>query len=179
MTNQNEPAGPAKITALHEERPATDDDFKAIIGKVAYRKNSVLEVMFSRGKMGEGQIALNRLDAGRFYSNLWYFLEPHGRDSTQALNGTRTGGFGIPLSLMQQDAGRALASIGSHLGAKDRIILNAVCKDDCLPHVGVKLAQCDKETRVFARFRDALDELIVAIEKSRTSNFSKFNLEAA
>lgn len=172
--------GPAKVTPLHVlGRPATDDHGKAILGTEAWTKNSILEAMFARGKLGErdSQQALTRLDAGRFYSKLYWLLEPHGRDSTQALNGARSGGSGgLPLSLLQQEASRALASIGSHLGAKDFIILKAVCRDEMLPSEGVRLADCDGETRTFARFRDALDELDGAIRESAKSQFTRFNM---
>ena len=171
--------GPAVITDLHERRPATGDDGKALIGVEAWRKNTILEAMFKKGKLGdvESKAALTRRDAGRFYSKLFWLLEPHGRDSTQALNAGRTGGSGgLPLSLLQQEASRALASIGSHLGKKDFIILKCVCRDEMLPSEGVRLADCDGETRTFARFRDALDELDGAIREAAKSQFTRFNM---
>ena len=171
--------GPAVITDLHERRPATNDEGREIFGKEAWRKNTVLEAAFAKGKLGETDsgAALSRLDAGRFYSKLFWLLESHGRDSTQALNAGRTGGSGgLPLSLLQQEASRALASIGSHLGAKDFIILKCVCRDEMLPSEGVRLADCDGETRTFARFRDALDELDLAIREAAKSQFTRFNM---
>ena len=158
--------GPARLTPLHVQ----DNVFSTVAGSpCGWRLNSILEALYNKGKLGElkSHAALNRLDAGRHFSKLFWQCEPHGKDSTQALNGGRTGGSGgIPLSIIQEEAGRAVRAIESHLGQKDKIILRAVCRDDMLPHQGVKLADCDVETRVFARFRDALDELGNAITKA-------------
>jgi len=161
--------GSAVETSLHVwNRPATDDHMRPIVGKVACRKWTPLEAAYEQGKLkgGSGKFTPEaRLDAGLKYAGIWDTAQSSGRDSTQALNISRSHG-GLPLSQTQSDAIRALVGIESGLGQRDRIIIRMVCGQGYFPSEAVRMVCGDYKDTVSARFREALDALIEAIELS-------------
>lgn len=165
-----EPMGPAKETGLHVwARPATDDNMRPIVGKMACVKWTPLEAAFNQGKLqgGSSKYAPKaRFDAGMKYAEIWDTAQSSGRDSTQALNISRSTGGGS-ISQSQSDAVKALVSVESHLSQRDRIIIRMVCGQGYFPSEAVRTVCEDYRDTVSARFREALDGLIEAFELAR------------
>lgn len=158
----DEVQGPAVIGPTHVQ----DRIISPVAGaKTGWRNLSVIEIAYRRGKFGamDSQMARLRRDAGLEFSDLWDSREASGRDSTQALNGSRSSGGGLPISLRQMQAMERLKKIKGDVGARSYIILRAFCGEGMLPSEAIKLAGCHEDTRVVARLCDALDELIVAL----------------
>lgn len=177
--DQSEPEGPAKITPLHvRNRPATDNDMRPIIGKTAYRKWTPLEAAYEQGKLAGGDPKFDakaRLNAGLHYASIWDTAQTSGRDSTQAMNVSRSHGGG-GLSDVQGRAINDLVAIDSHMGRRDRIIIRMVCGGGYFPSEAVRMVSEDYTKAVSPRFREALDALIEAIA-AVSKNPGRVNLE--
>jgi len=162
-----EPVGPAVVTALHvRDRPISKDAG----AKLAWRKWTPLEAAFEHGKLSGGSPrydAAARFAAGQHYASLWDTAQSSGRDSTQALNVSRGGGNGIPLSQAQSDAVKALVALHCHLGQRDRIIIRMVCGEGHFPSEAVATVSTDYAKATSARFRESLDALCEAFEAVR------------
>lgn len=161
--------GPAVEDRLHVwERPATDDQMRPIIGKFGCTKWTPLEAAYQNGKLGDkdSSDARSRLNAGLTYSGIWDTAQSAGRDSTQALNVSRSSGGGS-ISQAQSDSIKALVAIESHLGQRDRIIIRMVCGEGHFPSEAVAMVSPDYAKATMPRFRESLDCLIEAIEKWR------------
>lgn len=162
--------GPAREGSLHVwSRPATDDNMRPITGKVACTKWTPLEAAFNQGKLQGGSDKYSpkaRFDAGMKYSEIWDIAQSSGRDSTQALNISRSHG-GLPLSQAQSDAIKALVAIESNMGQRDRIIIRMVCGMGYFPSEAVRMVCADYKDSVTARFREALDACVEALETAR------------
>lgn len=161
--------GPAVETRLHVwERPATDDQMRPIIGKTACTKWTPLEAAYQNGKLGDkdSSDARSRLNAGLTYSSIWDAAQSAGRDSTQALNVSRSSGGGS-ISQAQSESIKALVAIESHLGQRDRIIIRMVCGEGHFPSEAVAMVSPDYAKATMPRFREALDALDEAITKYR------------
>lgn len=163
--------GPAIVTPMHvQNRDIFNDSGALVIGKKGHRKWTPLEAAYEQGKLGpkDSQDARSRFMAGIRYSEIWDRAQSAGRDSTQALNGSRGGGSGLPITQAQSDAVRALVAIHAGMSARDRIIVRLVCGEGYFPSEAVKLAAGDDYKNVVpARFREALDALCDAIEAVR------------
>jgi hypothetical protein len=111
--------------------------------------------------------AAQRFEAGQNYAEICLLAEGGGgKDSTQALNVNR-GGQGFILPQSQQSAIRARIVIESHMGERDRRIVRRVCGEGHEPAAAVKDICGDYQHTVAARFREALDCLIEAMEQAR------------
>jgi hypothetical protein len=166
MSDQETPQSPAKITALHRQ----DRELSTVAGAPkGWRKESVLQSVYDRGFLAGGSnrySAMQRRDAGEAYSEIFDTAQASGRDSTQALNISRSHG-GLPLSQAQATAIRHLVSIHSHMGERDRRIVWMVCGEGHWPSEAVRSVCADYRDTVPARFREALDSLIEAMEMAR------------
>jgi len=167
---REQPETPAKVTHLHvQDRAFRNDAGQIVAGQQAWRRLSPLEACYAKGQLAGGSdryTAQARFDAGQRYSEIFLTAQSSGRDSTQALNVSRSGG-GLPLSQAQSDAIRVLVTIHSHMGAKDRLIVTRVCGEGHFPSAAVREVCGDYRDTVSARFREALDGLIEAMETGR------------
>jgi hypothetical protein len=161
--------GPAIETPLHVwNRPAVDDEMRPITGKVACTKWTPLEAAYEQSRLGEKNSveAVNRLNAGRHYAKIYALADPKRTDSTQRLNITR-GVFTGGMSAEVADAKNLLAVVKSHLGARDRIIIDKVCGEEMYPSEAVAMVSTDYAKSTGVRFRESLDALIEAFETAR------------
>jgi len=176
--SDDEVVGPAVVSELHVlGRPATDKDNKPVIGKTAWTKWTPLEAAYHNGKLGEkdSSDARSRLNAGLTYASIWDTAQSGGRDSTQALNVSRSSGGGST-SQAQSDSIKALVAIDSHLGQRDRIIIRMVCGEGHFPSEAVAMVSPDYAKATTARFKEALDALADALETVRR-NPRRANME--
>lgn len=163
--------GPAIITDLHkQDRPATDENGKAVTGTAAWRKLTPLQACYLKQQLEGGNHrynALQRLDAGLAYSAIFDATERGGTDSTQALNVSRSSARGFGNDATERAWDDRLA-IESHLGRADRTIIRMVCGEACKPVEAIRAA-CggDYKHTIADRFREALDNLIEARETAR------------
>lgn len=156
--------GPAIITKLHVQ----DRETSTVAGAPrAWRKLSQLENAYQLERLGpkDSGGARDRREAGQIFSGLWDTSQAAGKDSTLALDGAG-GTAGIPLSEAQTDAIQRLVQIEMHLGMRDRTIIRAVCAYGHSPKEAMHQARMPMDTRVTARFCEALDALIDAIERT-------------
>ena len=151
-----QPEGPAVITPLH----ARDRIVSPVAGAAkAWRKLSALEAAYARGQLAGGNArftAAQRLEAGQRYAHVFAACEAQGRDSTQAMNVSRSYG-GAPLGMGQRAAMERLREIESAMGANDAAIVRKVCGEGHTPAEAVRLVCGDYRDTVTARFREALD----------------------
>jgi hypothetical protein len=166
---------PAVITPLHvkdrnfvaevEDGPRTR---RVLAGAKAWRKLTPLEAAYAKGQLAGGvptHSALMRFEAGKRYAGIFAGAETQGRDSTQMIAVSKSGG-GLGLGQSQRMALRALAAMEAKLGERDRRIIRMACGEGFAPVEAVRAACGDdyKHTTA-ARFREALDALIEAWEK--------------
>lgn len=163
--------GPAVITPMHElGRPCTDNDGKPITGTAAWRNLSPLEAAHAKGQLDGGShkySAADRLEAGQNYCKLFMIANgAGGRDSTQAMNisGSRSG-FEPPQSM--QDGIRSLAKVELAMGARDMRIVRRVCGEGHRPADAIREICADYQDTVTARFREALDGLLEAFDRTK------------
>lgn len=183
MTDETEsPAridGPAKETERHVwNRPATDDKGRPITGMVACTKLTPLELAFDRGQLKGGNpkyTDVARVVAGTNYAKIYNTSEPHGRDSTQALNISRSSTLGMNNDAQERSWDARLA-IESYLSQADRTIIRMVCGEDATPAAAVSAACNDYKHTVPARFREALDNLIEAMVEAE-KNPRRFDMK--
>jgi hypothetical protein len=165
--SEPEPEAPAKIDpALHVQDRALSARAGA---KKGWRKPSPLEAYYEKGQLGGGDTryaAIARLEAGLTYAALFQTAQASGRDSTD-LSRISGGARGLPLAQAQIEALRALASVQGHMGARDRAIVRMVCGEGYWPSEAVRSVCAGYKDRVTARFREALDVLIEALETTR------------
>lgn len=163
---QDIPEGPAIVTALHRQ----DRELSTVAGAPkGYRKLSPLESCYENGRLEGGSprySATERKDAGQTYGEIFAMAQCSGKDSTQALNISRSHG-GLPLSQAQSDAIRKLVSLHSRMGDRDRRIIIMVCGQGYWPSEAVRAVCGDYRDTVAARFREALDSLIEAMETAK------------
>lgn len=165
---EDEVQAPSLITPLHElGRPATDKDMKPITGTSAWRKLTHLQSAYQHERLGakDSREALQRLDAGNFFTKMWDCAQKAGRDSTASFDTGRCMGSGLPITEAQRAAIRRLVAIEMRLGQRDRMIIRGVCAWGYSPAEAIKgLAKLGVDTRVTARLCEALDALADAIE---------------
>jgi hypothetical protein len=171
--------GPAVETNLHVwRRPATDDEMRPILGKVACSKLTPLEVAYERGQLKGGNPKYNedaRVNAGVGYHKIFIASEKGGNDSTQALNISRSCTLGQNNDA-QERAWDSRLAIESHLSQTDRTIIRMVCGEEYAPAVAIRAACNDYKHTVAARLRESLDSLIEAMETARRHP-GRFNME--
>lgn len=163
--------GPAVVSPLHVlDRPATDRDMKPITGTQAWRKLTPLQAAFAKKQLegGSGRYtAADRYAAAQDYTAIFDAAERPGKDSTQALNIIK-GGSGGSSTGAQAKAASELACIHSHMGEMDRCITMLVCGWGCTPPQAIRrVLGNDYEKAALPRFREALDALCDALEKTR------------
>lgn len=166
--------GPAIVTRLHrQDRNLTRDTGS----KKGWRKLSPLERAYENGQLGnDGHTPKARRDAGMEYGEIFRLSQSSGRDSTD-LDRISGAGKGGPFAHAQGQALRQIASIDSHMGRRDRLIVRMVCGQEHFPSEAVAAAcGSDSAKRTLPRFREALDALIEAMETARRSGYSAFNL---
>lgn len=156
--------GPAKILHLHVQDRETS---KVAGAPRAWRKLSQLYNAYQLERLGplDSGEARSRLTAGEIFTKLWDTAQSAGRDSTQALDGAGSNG-GTPLSEVQRAAIQRLVSIELHLGMRDRAIIRAVCAYGHSPREAMVMAKMPSDTRVTARFCEALDALADAVDRT-------------
>ena len=176
---REQPETPAKVTQLHvQDRTFRNDAGQIVAGQQAWRRLSPLEACYAKGQLAGGcdrYTAQARFDAGQRYSEIFLTAQSSGRDSTQALNVSRSGG-GLPLSQAQSDAIRSLVAIDSCMGERDRRIVRLVCGEGHWPSEAIRTVCADYKHTIAARFREALDSLVEAHEMARRGAAVKFNL---
>lgn len=165
-------SGPAVVRAEHAKDRAVSPGAGA---PRAWRARSVLELAFERNQLDDGEgdalgrtfRARRRFDAGALYGRLFLVAQTSGKDSTD-LDRIASVSTRLPLSERQAGAIRALSSIESRMGQRDRRIVRMVCGENCRLNEAV-LSQCGESYRHFVtpRFREALDTLIEAVEAVR------------
>lgn len=171
--------GPAVVTDLHVlARPATDENMRTVVGRTAWSKLSPLEACYAKNQLGGGNpkyTAQNRMAAGEAYSKLFDMTEKSGRDSTQALNVSRSSAMGFNNDAQDRAWTERLA-VESHLNHADRQIITMVCGEGRYPSEAVRAVCGDYKDAVIPRFRESLDHLTEAFETARR-NPGRFNME--
>lgn len=159
---------PSLVTPLHVQDRETS---KVAGAPRAWRKMTQLEASYQQERLGarDSNDARKRLEAGMTYTELWDCAQSAGRDSTAVFDVGRCMGSGTPISERQRGAITRLVQIEMHLGQRDRTIIRAVCATGHSPAEAIALARLDKDTRVTARFCEAMDALADAIERTAKS----------
>lgn len=162
--------GPAIITPLHVmDRPATNKDMKPITGTAAWRKLTPLQAVFAKNQLAGGSPRYNaeeRYQAGSDYTKIFDASQKGSNDSTQLLNLVGVG-YSSSSGSAQARASDSLATIHSHMGQRDRKIIEMVCGEGYWPSEAVRTVCGDYKDTVSARFREALDSLTDAMETTR------------
>lgn len=163
----DEVQSPSLITELHVQDRETS---KVAGAPRAWRKMQQLEAAYLQERLGarDGKDARRRLEAGSAFTRLWDTAQSAGRDSTAAFD-FAGGGQGLPITEAQQAAIRHLVAIEMHLGQRDRTIIRAVCAWGHSPAEAIVLAKLESDTRVTARFCEALDALADALDRTAKS----------
>jgi hypothetical protein len=159
---------PSIITPLHVQ----DRETSTVAGAPrAWRKQSQLEAAYMQERLGarDCKDARDRYDAGRLYTMLWDCSQKAGRDSTAGFDVVRCMGSGLPLTEHQASAIRRVVAIDMHLSLRDRTIIRAVLAYGYTPAEAMGRAKLGKDTRVSARFCEALDSLVDAVERTAPS----------
>ena len=163
---------PAVVTPLHVKDRSFVDEVadgprtrRVLAGAKAWRKLTPLEAAYAKGQLAGGapsHNALARFEAGKRYAGIVAGSETSGRDSTQMIAVSKSGGS-AGLGQSQMTALRALAAIEARLGERDRRIVRLVCGEGFAPVDAVRAA-CGDDYRhtTAARFREALDALVDA-----------------
>lgn len=171
---------PAKLGPRHiQDRAFRNDAGQIVTNTAAWRERTHLESYYHREMLNGGNPKHNqetRLQAGQYYATLCDTWRPSGRDSTQALNISRSTGGGNGRDAAA-DAGRKIACIHSHMGERDRLICTKVMGDGYSPSEAVMVVCFDYKDTVSARFREALDSLAIALDTARKSGWLVFNME--
>lgn len=161
------PDGPAVITREH----VRDRVISPIAGAPrAWRKLSPHERAYAKNQLVGGSprfTASQRFEAGQNYAQIFLASQTAGRDSTQALNGSRSSGNGACVAQSQLNALDTLRDLESFMGVRDARIIEMVCGEGQEPAMAIKQVCGDYEKTVAARYREALDSLIVAFDKRR------------
>lgn len=170
---------PSIITALHiQDRGITDQHNKPVIGKVAWRHETQFQRACRLGqlvdkaictdekaKMLEIERALDRRDAGKSFVEAWDIRERGSKDSLDlSRGGSAASAAGI--SDAQIDAANLLRSWERHTGRNDWMIVRRVCGENCTVAQTVGDISPSYRDSSLARFREALDSLIIAHAES-------------
>lgn len=172
MSSKGEPdwddiQAPAIITPLH----AQDRELSKVAGSPrAWRRMSQLEAAYMQERLGarDSNEARDRLQAGLVFTRIFDASQRGSRDSTEAFAG-ESGGQRVAYTEAQGAALARLARIEAHLGERDKIICRAVLAFGHSPAQAMALARLGKDTRVSARFCEALDALADALERTAKS----------
>lgn len=171
-----EPEAPARVTDMHTQDRALRGHAGEKLGwtklspfEKAHRKGQLVDRWKCKDKDSTEQqavIAVNRYQAGKHFTEAWKMAEatwPSGSD----LNRVRV--VGIPGSFCDHaiDAKNLLRSIEAHMGRRDWMIIRRVCGEDYA--IGETVASLSPAygDSTLARFREALDSLIEAMETVR------------
>lgn len=163
-TPEEEIQTPSLITPLHRLNRETS----TVAGAPrAWRKLTQIEHAYELDRLGpqDSGEARDRKSAGMTFQSLWDTAQAAGKDSTLQMDGGG-GGTGAPLGERQRDAIQRLVQIEMHLGLRDRTIIRAVCAYGHSPKEAMAQAKMPSDTRVTARFCEALDALLDAIERT-------------
>lgn len=158
-------ATPSRITPLHVQ----DRETSKVAGSPrAWRKMQQLEAAYLQERLGarDSNDARNRYAAGNQYTVLWDCAQSAGRDSTAAFDFAGCRGSGGSLGEAQRAALARLVRIEMHLGARDKIIVRAVCALGHSLSEAIALANLGKDVRVSSRVCEALDALADAIDRT-------------
>lgn len=167
--NFPQPEGPAVIRDTHVQ----DRHISHVAGAPkGWRDLSPLERAFKKGQLRGGSTRYTenqRFEAGQTYAMAFLIANGAGTtDSTQALNVSRSSnGFTPPQS--QQDAIFVVGEIEAGMGARDCCIIRMVCGVGHEPVKAIQHVCADYQHTIQARFREALDSLIEAVEQYRRS----------
>lgn len=168
-----EPDGPAVIIGEH----AQDREISPVAGSPkAWRRYSVLELAHKRGQLNGGagkEREYLRLKAAEDYVKLFLTAQSSGKDSTD-VGRVISVSQRMPITERQVIAMRDLARIERNMGSRDRLIIRKVCGENYRLSEAV-MAACGAgyRDRVTARFREALDALIEAMETARREPISR------
>lgn len=172
LVNLPPPEPPAKIRQGH-----VADRLTSIVAGAskAWRNTdeSALASYAFRGLLQGGNPKYNtqeREAAGNLYRGLWEAVQGSGRDSTQL--DIVQNGSGAPIQELQSTAVKQLVSIDSHLSVNDRKIIRNVCCADWWPSQAIRDIDPDYKFATVARFREAMDSLIEAIEKAKKTRYA-------
>lgn len=159
---------PSLITPLHMQDRETS---KVAGAPRAWRKITHLENAYQQERLGQldSNDARRRRFAGEAYTELWDCAQSAGRDSTAGFDARGGMGSGVPLTERQRAAISRLVAVEMHLGQRDRTIIRSVCAYGYSPAEAIARARLDKDTRVTARFCEALDALADAMERTAKS----------
>jgi hypothetical protein len=162
---------PAVVTSLHvkdrlflREIPDGAGSKRVLSNSKAWRRLSPLEAVYAKGQLAGGaptHDAGARFAAGKRYGGIFAVAQSSGRDSSQMIAISRSGG-GMTMGQSQREALRLLAAIETRLGERDRRIIRMVCGEGFWPSEAVRAVCGDYKHTIAARFREALDALIEA-----------------
>jgi hypothetical protein len=164
-------AGPAMIGAGHVRDRALSPARGA---PKAWRRLSPLEAAFENGQLAGGNesfTAALRFEAGEAYARLFASAAASGRDSTDL--DRVGGGDNAQFSEAQVRASHALGEIERRMNARDARIVRMVCGEGYFPSEAVRTVCNDYRHTIAARFREALDSLIEAMEEARRARRQK------
>lgn len=165
------PVGEIETPAIVSPAHSQDRELSTVAGSPrGWRKLSPLQSAYEQGKLRGGNSryqAIDRYEAGKIYERHFDLSQTSGRNMLDLDRGFGSSG-GSTLGQAQIDAIRALVTIESNLGTHDRTIIRKVCGEGGKPAEAVSfVAGADYKDAVLARFREALDALIQAIEVAR------------
>lgn len=161
------PQKPAFVRPDH----AQDRELTTVAGGPrGWRKLSPLQSAYERGQLSGGNpkyLALQRFEAGLTYTAHWDISQSSGKNILDA-DRISCSGSGLAFTEVQFDALGAIKAIESNLSLRDKTIIRKVCGEGLWPSEAVALAcGTDYTKATLARFREALDSLIEAIEVAR------------
>jgi hypothetical protein len=161
-----QPDGPAKLSPDHVQ----DRGLTHIAGAPkGWRRLSPLESAFEKNQLAGGNAKYDapaRYNAGKEYEKHWLTSVSSGRDSTDIER--VCSGPSVGLSEAQQDSIRWLVAVHANMGVRDRKIILRVCGEGFWPSEAVSEAcGTDYAKSTLARFREATDALIEAIDSAR------------
>lgn len=164
---RDEILGPVIITPLHVQDRETS---KVAGAPRAWRRLTQIEQAYLQERLGarDSNEARDRLAAGMFFMRTFDCSQRGTRDSTEAFDHCG-GGQRLPITEAQQAALARVAAIEKHLGARDLVIVRDVLAFGNSPVQAMAHARLPKDTRVSARFCEALDALADAIDRTAKS----------
>ena len=163
-----------------QDRPALDDKtLKPLTGKTAWRHESQFQRFIRlsqhvdkaactdpKAQGVEVERALDRRDAGKAFVEAWDIRERGTKDSLDlSRGGSAASAAGI--SDAQIDAANLLRSWERHMGRNDWMIVRRVCGENCAVAQAVSDISPSYRESTLARFREALDGLILARSDAR------------
>lgn len=182
-------AEPAVISSLHVHNRALYDEKtgRQIIGKAGWRHETQFERANRLGQLVckerckddksrnvEIEHALDRRDAGRAFVEAWDIRERGNKDSTD-LNRGGSASSAAGISDAQIDAANLLASWQRHIGANDWMLARRVCGENfAVAHAVSEISRSYRDSSL-ARFREALDSLILSRIAARKCQWCRRN----